>query len=56
MREVGSLELVFQNGSLFPLVSAAVPIIKYEWYVIDEETQLLAVFLAFCVTPLHSRR
>jgi hypothetical protein len=31
-------------------VAAAVPIIKYEWYVINEETQLLAVFLAFCVT------
>ena len=31
-------------------VAAAVPIIKFDWYVINEETQLLAVFLAFCVT------
>jgi len=31
-------------------LAAAVPMIKYEWYVINEETQLLAVFLAFCVT------
>mmetsp|Transcript_15415 Transcript_15415/g.32680 ORF Transcript_15415/g.32680 Transcript_15415/m.32680 type:complete len:303 (-) Transcript_15415:189-1097(-) len=31
-------------------VAAAVPMIKLEWYVINEETQLLAVFLAFCVT------
>lgn len=31
-------------------VAAAVPLIKLEWYVINEETQLLAVFLAFCVT------
>jgi 6-pyruvoyl-tetrahydropterin synthase len=31
-------------------VTAAVPLIKLEWYVINEETQLLAVFLAFCVT------
>jgi hypothetical protein len=31
-------------------VAAAVPAIKLEWYVINEETQLLAVFLAFCVT------
>lgn len=31
-------------------VAAAVPLIKYEWLVINEETQLAAVFLAFCVT------
>jgi Mitochondrial ATP synthase B chain precursor (ATP-synt_B) len=29
---------------------AAVPAIKFEWYVVNEETQLLAVFIAFCVT------
>eukprot|EP01083_Nonionella_stella_P000248 754_1 len=31
-------------------VAAAVPLIKFDWYVINEETQLAAVFLAFCVT------
>jgi len=31
-------------------VAAAVPFLKLEWYVINEETQLMAVFLAFCVT------
>lgn len=31
-------------------VAAAVPILKLDWYVVNEETQLLAVFLAFCVT------
>lgn len=31
-------------------VAAAVPLIKFDWYVINEETQLMAVFLAFCVT------
>ncbi|KAL7529189.1 hypothetical protein ACHAWF_002875 [Thalassiosira exigua] len=31
-------------------VAAAVPAIKLEWYVVNEETQLLAVFLAFVVT------
>jgi len=31
-------------------VAAAVPVLKLEWYVVNEETQLLAVFLAFCVT------
>jgi hypothetical protein len=31
-------------------LAAAVPALKYEWYVVNEETQLLAVFLAFCVT------
>lgn len=31
-------------------VAAAVPALKLEWYVVNEETQLLAVFLAFCVT------
>jgi len=31
-------------------VAAAVPFLKLEWYVVNEETQLLAVFLAFCVT------
>lgn len=31
-------------------ITAAVPLIKFDWYVVNEETQLLAVFLAFCVT------
>jgi hypothetical protein len=31
-------------------ITAAVPLVKFDWYVINEETQLLAVFLAFCVT------
>lgn len=31
-------------------VATAVPFLKLEWYVVNEETQLLAVFLAFCVT------
>lgn len=31
-------------------MTAAIPLIKYEWYVINEETQLMAVFIAFCVT------
>lgn len=31
-------------------IAAAVPLIKFDWYVINEETQLAAVFLAFCVT------
>jgi len=31
-------------------VAAAVPALKFDWYVVNEETQLLAVFLAFCVT------
>ena len=31
-------------------LTAAIPVIKFELYVINEETQLLAVFLAFCVT------
>jgi len=31
-------------------VAAAVPLLKFDWYVVNEETQLLAVFLAFCVT------
>jgi len=35
-------------------VAAAVPILKFDWYVVNEETQLLAVFLAFCVT-VHSQ-
>ena len=30
-------------------ITAAVPIIKFDWYVINEETQLAAVFIAFCV-------
>jgi len=29
---------------------AAVPIVQFDWYVINEETQLAAVFVAFCVT------
>lgn len=31
-------------------ITAAIPLVKYEWYVINEETQLMAVFIAFCVT------
>jgi hypothetical protein len=31
-------------------VVAAVPLLKLDWYVVNEETQLMAVFLAFCVT------
>jgi len=30
-------------------ITAAVPFIKYEWYVVNEETQLMAVFICFCV-------
>lgn len=30
-------------------ITAAIPVIKFEWYVINEETQLLAVFVAFCI-------
>jgi hypothetical protein len=31
-------------------ITAAVPLINYEWLVLNEETQLLAVFVCFCVT------
>jgi hypothetical protein len=31
-------------------ITAAIPLIKFDWYVINEETQLLAVFIAFCIT------
>ncbi len=31
-------------------IVAAVPLIKFDWYVINEETQLMAVFIAFVVT------
>lgn len=31
-------------------IVAAVPLLKLDYYVINEETQLLAVFVAFCVT------
>lgn len=31
-------------------ITAAIPLIKFDLYVINEETQLLAVFIAFCVT------
>jgi len=31
-------------------LAAAIPIIHFDWYVINEETQLAAVFIAFCVT------
>ena len=31
-------------------IAAAVPLIKFDWYVINEETQLMAVFIAFVVT------
>jgi len=30
-------------------ITAAVPLIKLDWYVVNEETQLAAVFIAFCV-------
>jgi len=30
-------------------ITAAIPIIKFDWYVINEETQLAGVFIAFCV-------
>jgi hypothetical protein len=30
-------------------MTAAVPILKLDWYVVNEETQLAAVFVAFCV-------
>jgi len=30
-------------------ITAAVPILKFDWYVVNEETQLAAVFIAFCV-------
>jgi len=30
-------------------ITAAVPMIKFDWYVVNEETQLAAVFIAFCV-------
>lgn len=30
-------------------MTAAVPMIKLDWYVVNEETQLAAVFVAFCV-------
>jgi|Transcript_47840 hypothetical protein len=30
-------------------ITAAIPIIKFDFYVINEETQLAAVFIAFCV-------
>ena len=31
-------------------IVAACPLIKFDLYVINGETQLLAVFIAFCVT------
>lgn len=30
-------------------MTAAVPLLKFDWYVVNEETQLAAVFVAFCV-------
>lgn len=35
-------------------IAAAIPAIKFEWYVINEETQLAAVFIAFCVALYSS--
>merc|ERR1712232_494624 len=35
-------------------IAAAIPAIKFEWYVINEETQLAAVFIAFCVAVYNS--
>jgi len=31
-------------------IAVAVPAVTFDWYVINEETQLMAVFVAFCVT------
>lgn len=31
-------------------IAAAVPMLKFDWYIVNEETQLAAVFVAFCVT------
>jgi len=30
-------------------MTAAIPVVHFDWYVINEETQLAAVFVAFCV-------
>jgi hypothetical protein len=30
-------------------IAAAAPAIKFEWYIVNEETQLAAAFIAFCV-------
>jgi len=30
-------------------IAAAVPLLKFDWYVVNEETQLAACFVAFCV-------
>lgn len=30
-------------------MAAAVPLLKFDWYVVNEETQLAACFVAFCV-------
>lgn len=35
-------------------IAAAIPAIKFEWYVVNEETQLAAVFIAFCVAVYSS--
>jgi hypothetical protein len=35
-------------------IAAAIHSIKFEWYVINEETQLAAVFIAFCVAVYNS--
>jgi len=35
-------------------IVAAIPAIKFEWYVVNEETQLAAVFIAFCVAVYNS--
>lgn len=35
-------------------IAFAIPTIKFDWYVINEETQLAAVFIAFCVAVYSS--
>jgi len=34
-------------------IAAAVPMLTYEWYVVNEETQLAACFIAFCVSVYY---
>ena len=53
----GSVELnsavTKSNNALFALpigIAVAIPAISQEWFAINEETQLMACFVAFCVT------
>eukprot|EP00979_Chaetoceros_neogracilis_P012450 scaffold3312_cov199-Chaetoceros_neogracile.AAC.1 len=59
-RDEEAKEIVPPKGGLFgtglsewfalPIgITAAVPILKLDLYVVNEETQLAAVFIAFCV-------